>query len=144
MKLSVIIACFFFSLSISCEQDNSPVGLEPGPPGSFSYQSYDTLGNLIVDGWIDFELTDSERIEGSWQLNNLSHREDIGPQYGSGRLNGTLTDSAISLNLNPQYADHNVYLDGIIKDNVIEGRWIWSTFIGPTNWGAFKAEKSKF
>jgi hypothetical protein len=142
MKSNLIIVIFFLTLFISCEKDKSSIGFEPGPPGSFTYQSYDSLGNLIVNGWFKIEFVDSLRVEGSWHLNNLSNRNDIGIQDGDGELIGHIENPSILINLNPQYADHNVYLDGIIKEDLIEGQWFWATFIGPTNWGSFRAIKN--
>jgi hypothetical protein len=123
MKLNVIIVLLFLSLIVSCEKDNSSIGFEPGPPGSYTYQSFDTLGTLLVTGWLKFEHTDSTQIEGSWELNNVSNRNDIGPQVGNGILLGSIIDSSISMDLNPQFRDHNLYLEGIIKDSYFEGKW---------------------
>ncbi len=140
MKIYLITIILLFTLICSCQKDEAII--ESYPSGSFTYQSYDSLGNLIVDGWLAFEFVDSIRVEGSWHLNNLSNRNDIGLQDGDGELIGHVENSSISINLNPQYADHNVYLDGTLNEDLIEGRWTWATFRGPTNWGMFKASKN--
>jgi len=142
MKLNVFVIILILSLLISCEKNKSSIGIETGSTGNFTYQSYDSLGNLIVSGWFEIEFIDSTQVEGSWHLNNLSNRKDIGLQDGDGELIGTIERSSIVINLNPQYADHNVYLNGTIKEDSIEGQWTWSTFIGPTNWGSFRAVKN--
>ena len=142
MKLNLIIIILFLSLVFSCEKDQSIVEVESGPAGSFIYQSFDTLGNRIVSGWLILEYTDSVKIEGSWRLYNLSNRNDIGPQVGNGILLGSIIDSSISIDLNPPYIDHNVYLEETIKDDFIEGMWIWATYAGASNWGTFKAIKN--
>ena len=126
----------------SCEKNDSSLGIELGPAGSFTYQSYDSLGKLIVNGWLEFELIDSVKIEGTWRLNNIRNRDDIGPQYGYGKLLGSISDSEIWMELNPQYVDNNMYLEGIKSDNYIEGKWYWISFPGVTNWGTFKASKN--
>ena len=141
MKLNLITIIFILSLFVSCEKDKSSIGFEPDLEGRFTYQSFDSLGNLIVNGWLEIKFIDSIRVEGLWHLNNLSNRTDIGFQDGEGELIGNIENSSIILNLNPQYADHNVYLNGMIKEDLFEGQWIWTTFIGPTNWGLFKAVK---
>ena len=68
MKNISLIITLLFILFISCEKDESSIGFEPGPSGSYTYQSYDSLGNLIVGGWLSFEFTDSVGIEGTWNL----------------------------------------------------------------------------
>jgi hypothetical protein len=140
MKKYLIIIIFLLSLFVSCQKDDTII--MSYPPGSFTYQSYDSLGNLIVDGWLAIEMVDSFNVEGSWHLNNLRDRNDIGLQDGDGKLIGYIENSSISINLNPLYADHNVYLNGSINGDIIEGEWIWTTFIGPTNRGTFKAIKN--
>ena len=140
MKLCVLVFILSLGLFFSCEKDKSI--FDPSPASSITYQSFDTLGNLLVSGWLVFEQIDSVSIEGSWLLHNLSNRKDIGSQVGNGKLVGAIIDSSISINLNPKYIDHNVHLVGIIKDNVIEGKWIWATFAGVSNWGTFKAIKN--
>jgi len=142
MKLYVQIVLLSLSLIISCEKDDSPIGFEPGTPGSFTYQSYDTLGIQIVYGWLKIEPIDSVNIKGSWQLYSLSTRNDIGPQVGEGKLLGHIEGTSISMELNPQFKDNNLSLVGIINNNRIEGKWYWMSFIGVTNWGTFKAIKN--
>jgi hypothetical protein len=126
-------------LIIACQRDNAII--DSNHSETFTYQSYDSLGNLIVDGWLKIQLKDSVTVAGSWRLDNLGNRTDIGIQDGEGELLGQIDDSLISINLNPEYADHNVYLNGNMSDEIIEGDWIWTTFSGPTNWGTFKAIK---
>ncbi|MBN2426634.1 MAG: hypothetical protein JXR46_12300 [Calditrichaceae bacterium] len=46
------------------------------------------------------------------------------------------------MELNPKYKDNNMYLEGIISDEYIEGKWYWIPFSGITNWGIFKASKN--
>ena len=142
MKISVFSIFLLLCLLFSCEKDNSSIGFEPGPPGSFSYLSYDSLGTPIVSGWLTFEMTDSVRIGGSWQLKKLVNRNDLGPQYGEGELVGQIEESSIWMELNPQFKDHNLGLVGTINDTHIEGKWYWASFPGVTNWGTFRAVKN--
>jgi hypothetical protein len=72
----------------------------------------------------------------------VSGRSDIGPQVGEGSLIGSIINSSISIELNPQFRDNNLGLAGTINDNIIEGKWYWSSFPGLTNWGTFKAIKN--
>ncbi len=140
MKKYLITIFLMLTLIYFCQKDNAII--EPNPLGKFTYQSFDSLGNLIVDGWFTIKPLDSVTVEGSWHLENLGNRTDIGIQDGYGELIGHVDKSLISINLNPQNADHNVYLTGNMSDEIIEGDWIWATFRGPTNWGRFKAIKN--
>ncbi len=140
MKSNVILIVLFLISVFSCERDKSII--QPLPSNIFTYQSFDTLGYLLVSGWFAFEYVDSIKIKGSWHFNNLSNKNDIGPQIGNGQLVGSIIDSSISMDLNPPFIDRNVYLSGIIRDNFIEGKWIWATYAGVSNWGRFKATKN--
>jgi len=149
--INVIAFLLFLGLVISCEKDNSTIGFEPGPPGSFNYQSYDSLGNPVGVGWLTFEVTEIDslidhtsgaKFEGEWHIKNLTNRQDLGPQFGDGELVGGTSGSRIWMELNPQWADNNLGLDGVIEDNRIEGKWYASSFPGVTNWGTFRATKN--
>ncbi len=142
IKFLKYIFILIFGMLYNCEKYDSSLGYEPFPSGSYTYLSYDSLGNLIANGWLQFELIDSVNIEGVWKLNKIRNRDDIGPQYGEGKLVGSISDSKIWMELNPQYRDNNMYLDGIKSDNYIEGKWYWISFPGVTNWGTFKASKN--
>ena len=87
-------------------------------------------------------MSDSVTIEGSWLLEKLINRDDLGPQFGEGELIGRIKDSSIWMELNPQFRDHNLGLIGTISDSHIDGKWYWVSFPGVTNWGTFKAEKN--
>jgi hypothetical protein len=140
MKILMPLLILLFILIFSCEKDKSII--ESGPPGSFTYQSFDTLGNMLVTGWFTFQFVDSVHIEGSWHLEKFSNQNNIGPQIGDGKLKGGTYDSSIWMELNPQFRDNNMHLEGTIYDNRIEGTWAWLTFVGTSNWGTFKANKN--
>jgi hypothetical protein len=146
MKIHRITVSLLLFILLSCKKDNSTIGIEigfePGPPGSFSYLSYDSLGSPVVSGWLQFEFTDSVRIKGSWQLKNLTGRSDLGPQTGEGELVGSIKGSSISMELNPGVIDNNLGLSGTLSGTRIEGEWFWISFVGITNWGTFKAAKN--
>ena len=140
MKKILLIIITLLSLNFSCQENDNIV--EPTLSGKLDYLAYDTTGTLIVNGWLIVELKDSATAGGSWYLNNINNRDDIGPQEGTGNLVGQIDGSTITIDLNPGNADHNVFLNGTLINNGIEGEWVWSSFIGPTNWGTFKAVKN--
>jgi len=136
MKRSLI---FIYALAlVSCEANNSITGTRDS--GQYTYQAYDSLGTLIVSGVLSMNLADTDQVSGSWQMSNLNNRQDIGPQTGSGKLSGTLNDSQLVIDLNPDFRDNNVILSAMNSSGSFEGKWTWISFIGPTNWGTFKAE----
>ena len=142
MKNYLVLIFLLLCIFCSCEKGEFSLGVEPGPPGSFSYLSYDSLGSPVVSGWFKFEMTDSVRIEGSWKLAKLVPRDDLGPQVGEGELIGGIENSSRWIELNPQFRDHNLGLFGTIINNRIEGKWYWASLPGVTNWGTFKAVKN--
>ena len=142
MKKYLMIISLLLCILFSCENGKLSLGFVPGPPGSFNYISYDSLGTPVVSGWLKFEMTDSVRIEGSWKLEKLVNRDDLGPQVGEGELIGEVENSSIWIELNPQFRDHNLGLVGTISNTRIEGKWYWVSFPGVTNWGTFKAVKN--
>ena len=72
MKNYFITILFILTLIYSCQKENSLI--DPYPSGKFSYQSYDSLGSLIVDGWLTIEMVDTTRLKGDWYFNNPSFR----------------------------------------------------------------------
>ena len=88
-----------------------------------------------------FEYGDSSSISGAWDFNVIGSPENIGPQTGEGEYIGTVENNLLWINLNPEWADNNVHLDGTIDGNKITGNWVYSVFAGSMNHGTFSAEK---
>ena len=139
MKIRLFIIFFLLCIVFSCEKDNSSIGFEPSPPGSYRYFSYDSLGTEVVSGWLIFEMTDSIGLQGSWYLKKIINRNDLGPQFGEGKLIGHIKNLSIWVELNPQVRDDNLQLYGTINDTRIDGKWYWLSYPGVTNWGTFEA-----
>ena len=142
MKLNSLLIFLFFLQFFACKTDDSSLGFEPGPPGSYSYSAFDSLGSLIVGGWFILDFVDSTKFEGTWRTESFVDRTDIGPQVGEGKLVGEIYNSSISIELNPQFADNNLNLNGKWNENEFQGTWAWLTYIGASNWGTFKAVKN--
>ena len=107
----------------------------------YQYSGYDTLGVQIIEGSLFFEYGDSSSISGAWNFNVIGSPENIGPQTGEGEYIGTVENNQLWINLNPEWADNNVHLDGTIDGNKITGNWVYSGFAGSMNHGTFSAEK---
>jgi len=67
---------------------------------------------------------------------------NIGPQDGEGDLIGSVSDTSIYINLQPNFVDNNIILTGIIDNKYIYGKWHWATFAGITNQGNFNSKKN--
>jgi len=52
-----------------------------------------------------------------------------------------LTNEILWMELNPDFRDNNVFLQGKPEINKYTGKWFYFSFIGPTNWGSFEAVK---
>ena len=128
----------------ACKDIGEPVAsmpLLPGPPTSYSYSGYNSKGLLIVVGSMILAVTDSQVVSGTWALECIAQGEKVGPQTGSGTLKGIIQDSRVALNLNPGWADNNVFLSGTFDKDRFSGTWMWSTFVGSTSEGRFEALK---
>jgi len=127
---------------IGCEDaiDNSVI--VPVPPGAYAYTGYDSTGIVIVKGWLSFTYQDSIQFSGEWQFQKVGNPERIGPQVGTGTLVGGIEEQRVWVDLNPQYADNNVFLSGQFEGNRYHGQWSWGTFAGVSNRGTFEAVKN--
>ncbi len=105
----------------------------------YAYAGFDSTGVKIVAGLLEIKIENNNRVTGNWKFDKIGNPENIGPQTGSGNLSGSLQDSILSLNLNPNYVDNNVLLNAIYDAHTMNGDWMWIGFSGPINHGTFKA-----
>ncbi len=141
MKKLKIYVFILFSLTVfsaGCLDDISGPSL---PEGNYKYTAYDSLGNAVAQGLIIIEMGDSIKVTGIWKIKAIGNVQNIGPQTGEGNLNGELRDKTLMIGLNPNYVDNNVTLNGTVKENWYSGKWYYSSFVGVTNWGTFRAIK---
>jgi hypothetical protein len=142
--LILLIPAAILSLAACADRGEQPVdSLHPGGvPVSYRYRAYNAKGDLAVDGTFTLTSIDSATVSGTWSFVAILPAEKIGPQTGTGKLRGTIQKSSISIDLNPGWADNNVFLQGIISSDSIAGTWMWSTFAGPTSEGRFQAMRT--
>ena len=121
-RITPIVMLFFLLLS-ACSRDKSPMRPKPtGLSGTYSYTSYDSTDFVVAQGWLTLTISDSLGITGEWHIQKIGDAKNIGPQIGDGELIGELEQKSISMNLNPDWADNNVLLRGILSDNKIDGK----------------------
>jgi hypothetical protein len=106
---------------------------------SFTYTGFDRSGNEIVRGILEIYYRDSTTVGGSWKFTATGSAPDIGPQVGKGTLEGTALGDTLFLNLNPGFADNNVFLSGVLHGGSFSGTWTWVGFAGVINQGTFRS-----
>lgn len=117
-------------LTVGCDENNI-----------YRYTAYDNNHDLVVSGWFTLDESDSTSISGEWSFTGDENDTDFGPQIGSGNFIGGRESTAIWINLNPEWADNNVFLQGVQDGNSITGDWIFVGFPGEINRGRFNAVK---
>lgn len=138
-RLKIIMVLFGISiLLISC---SSKEVVEKFPYGSYSYRSYDIVGNLVGDGSFTIVKLDSVTVEGNWSIRNVHKCATCGTQFGGGYLTGEIKNDSVYINLNPDSPENYTELIGKIDDGSITGNWQWLRPILYSNRGTFEATK---
>jgi len=107
---------------------------------AYRYSAFDSFGNEVVRGVLVIAIDDSHRVSGRWDLKQTDPEASmIGPQVGSGTLEGMINGKKIWLNLNPENADNNVILSAMYYCAGIWGVWEFVGFPGVLNSGTFRA-----
>ena len=121
--------------SLSCSAPNDTI-----PNGAYTYNAYDSLNAKVSMGWFTLVVDSDSTFSGEWHLSNVGvARSDIGPQIGEGTLRGGQSGDHISINMNPEWVDNNVFLIGTKTGETITGKWQYSSFAGIQNSGDFVA-----
>jgi hypothetical protein len=113
----------------------------PQPGGSYRYSGFEDGGGLVITGRVTLSVQ-SNAVTGTWALRQAGPANGpLGPQIGEGPLAGALNGSGLWVDLNPGWADYNVFLDGKVIGNTWTGRWSLSTLSGSANGGLFTADQ---
>ena len=110
--------------------------------GSFDYIACDADGRLLLVGQLALETTSGGVVTGTWMIGwvpGADRNVNVGPQIGSGELQGFFNAGQLMVDLNPGWADNNVYLAAEWQPGGGRGTWSWSTIIGPQAGGRFVA-----
>lgn len=118
----------------SCEQI-----VDPAPFLAFHYTSYDSTGIKVAQGWFTMDISDPDSVTGEWHFNSVDNARSIGPQTGDGELIGGFHDALLWIELQPQYRDNNLQLQGEFTGERFTGKWMWISFAGISNSGRFEA-----
>lgn len=128
----VLSMCLYF---YDCTKDDINIH------GTHRYIAHDSTGITIVTGHLSISFEDSSNLSGEWELEQIGNPENIGPQTGNGTLIGGINQDTIWINLNPNYMDNNVQLNGILQNGGFNGEWISIGYPGILNKGSFTAEE---
>ncbi len=121
-----------------------PIAPAPTGPGEYRYVARATSGATLLVGTLELTFPDDSTVTGTWSITwapGADTTAEVGPQVGNGTLVGTRSGTTMFLDLNPGYADHNVFLQAVAIGAGFEGEWSWSTFAGPRSRGAFAATR---
>ena len=111
------------------------------PYGSYQYRSYNFVGDLVGEGTLYVDQSDSNSLTGNWNIRKVRDCKNCGAQFGSGFLTGYIEDDKMYINLNPDIVDIDTKLIGVIADGEFIGDWRWSNQAGFGFSGTFKAAK---
>lgn len=141
--LPLFLLLLFTLLSVECSNPVENKTERYFPEGKYYYSGFDTAGNLVSQGWFSIVYTDSAHFTGTWQIEKQTTDAEIGPQDGSGELTGSIESGTVSIGLNPDMADNNVFLRGTYEPaGGLNGEWTFVGFPGILNKGTFNAYRS--
>jgi hypothetical protein len=121
-------------LLVSCEDSDTPI------TGTYRYTASES-GTPVVSGLLHLDEVSLTRVRGRWEFARIgSSNVEVGPQIGSGPLEGSFDGTVISIDLNPGFADNNVFLSGTFQGTTLRGEWNFSGIAGPVSQGTFLAE----
>jgi hypothetical protein len=148
-----VLACLLLSLLLTGCSDMGDPPVSPELTGSdgvewrsvqiFSYLGYDERGMLVILGTWRIAARDSNEVTGTWELSAAPGvpPDGLGPQVGKGNLAGVLDGNRVSIGLNPDFVDNNVFLSGTLSSTRITGTWEFVGFAGVLRRGTFVASR---
>ncbi len=98
---------------------------ESFPYGSYHYRSYNFLGDLVGEGTIYINKSDSNMVTGNWNIREVRLCLNCGKQFGSGYLEGYIENDTMVVNLNPNETEIDTELIGVLTDEEFSGDWRW-------------------
>lgn len=107
------------------------------------YRAASAQGVPLLAGNLRLAVHDDSTVTGTWAIDWIAGADTsarVGPQVGTGTFGGQLlADGSVELNLNPSYADNNVFLSATATTDGLSGQWSWSGFPGVLSSGRFTA-----
>jgi hypothetical protein len=104
-------------------------------------------GQLLLVGTVTLDVRPDSSLAGSWVIRwapGADTTATVGPQVGTGTLHGRYDGERTQIDLNPGWADNNVYLLAAAADHgQLTGQWQHSTLIGPVAQGRFELRRRR-
>ncbi|HET7042292.1 MAG TPA: hypothetical protein VFI13_09740, partial [Gemmatimonadales bacterium] len=137
--------------AMACDSTSpTPTRLDlPDGQGDFAYTAYSAGGQPILKGTLHLEYAFTpalslppQALGGTWSIHwapGADSTLQVGPQIGSGTLNGVDDSTGIRLSLLPNLVDEGVGLTGLVYGQEMTGTWTYFTIAGPSEHGRFTA-----
>jgi hypothetical protein len=96
----------------------------------------------LLIGQITLDIAADSSVTGSWKLAWAPGADTtalVGPQVGTGLLAGRQAGTSLWLDLNPGWADYNVFLQADSRHPGYAGQWYVGTITGTRSSGTFTA-----
>ena len=128
-------------LSAACE--GNFVAPHDGEEQTWEYTAYDFNNQAVVHGTFAVRAQ-GRNFTGSWETRLLKPGAEVGPQVGTGDLWGEwdTEGQSVMFDMNPGWADNNVYLVGAPDGSLLKGTWSHNTLTGPRTGGQFTAKRT--
>ena len=121
----------------------------PNGKRDFAYTAYSATGEPILNGTLHLEYAMTplatlppQALGGTWSIHWAPGADTtlrVGPQVGSGTMDGVDDSSGVRLSFIPNLVDEGVGLDGHAYGRNFSGTWNYFTITGPTGHGRFTA-----
>ena len=129
-------------LAAAC--DGNFVAPADGEEQTWEYTAYDFDNQAVVTGTF-IVRAEGRDFTGTWETRLLKQGADVGPQVGTGDLRGSwdVEGQSVFFDMNPGWADNNVFLVGAPDGSLLKGTWSHSTLLGEVSGGQFTARRTE-
>jgi len=145
MSRSPLLAALLLVAACSTEPSGGPLPIIGN--GNYAYTAYGASGVKLLQGTIHLEYgvlpaaaTPPRGLAGTYSIDwapGADHSIVVGPQIGSGQLDGQTDDSGVKLSFLPNEVDSFLSLTGTVFGTSVDGTWSYSTIAGPAQHGRF-------
>ena len=149
MRLTTTVLLLVAPLAIGSACSGGPAAAgSPGDPaagdlqGPYRYLAYDSNSALLLTGQLRIVPLDDSTLGGTWEIHwaaGADTTRPVGPQVGTGLLQGSRIGARWHLTLTPGWADNNVDLMAEARAGALMGAWVHSIITGPHAGGSFQA-----
>ena len=129
------------ALLAACE--SGFVAPRDGEEQTWEYTAYSAAGTAVVSGTF-IVRGEGRDFTGTWDTQLLQPSASVGPQVGTGELRGSwdVEGQSVFFDMNPGWADNNVFLVGEPIGDALSGTWSHSTLLGNVAGGQFLARRT--